>query len=107
MAYLNTFPELACIAVMEAMASDCLVITSSLGALPETTGGHGFLMEVSKDQMETVANYAKLTIDTINQAYDDPDGFSERLAQQKTFANKMYSWETRAEEWVEWSQTLL
>ena len=25
--------------------------------------------------------YAKLTIDTINQAYDDPDGFSERLAQ--------------------------
>ena len=67
-------------------------ITSSLGALPETTGGRGFLMDVSKDQMETVANYAKLTIDTINQAYDDPDGFSERLAQQKSFANKMYSW---------------
>ena len=44
-------------------------------------------MDVSKDQMEMVANYAKLTIDTINQAYDDPDGFSERLAQQKAFAN--------------------
>ena len=56
MAYLNTFPELACIAVMEAMASDCLVITSSFGALPESTGGHGLFMDVSKDQMEMVAN---------------------------------------------------
>ena len=92
---------------MEAMASDCLVITSSLGALPESTGGHGLLMDVSKDQMEMIANYVKLTIDTINQAYGDPDGFSERLVQQKAFANKMYSWETRAEEWVKWPQTLL
>ncbi len=56
LAYLNTFPELACIAVMEAMASGCLVIPSSFGALPESTGGHGFLMDVSKDQMEMVAN---------------------------------------------------
>lgn len=107
MAYLNTFPELACIAVMEAMASDCLVITSSLGALPETTNGHGFLMDVGKNQMETVSNYAKLTIDTINASYNDPDGFAERLLQQKDYANNTFSWETRADEWVEWLQTLL
>jgi len=56
MAYLNTFSDLACIAVMEAMASGCLVIPSSFGALPESTGGHGFLMDLSKDQMEMVAN---------------------------------------------------
>jgi len=56
MAYLNTFSDLACIAVMEAIASGCLVITSSFLALPESTGGHGFLMDVSKDQMEMVAS---------------------------------------------------
>lgn len=107
MAYPNTFPELACISVMEAMASDCLVITSDLGALGETTAGHGFLIKPKGGHLGFATNYAKLTTDVITAARNDPAAFTERLSKQKAFANKTYSWETRAREWEQWLLTEL
>jgi tetratricopeptide (TPR) repeat protein len=102
-AYPNTYPETSCIAVMEAMASGCWVVTSNLGALLETTAGFASLIswdegrEVYKQKFieETIKALRKCTAENSTEA-------EEHLRKQVNFVNNAYSWSGRALEWAEW-----
>jgi len=98
LAYPNTFPETSCIAVMEAMAAGCFIVTSKLGALPETTAGFAKLIEVDGDWQR----YGNLFIrEILNFLYNPKD-----LSAQVAYANKHYTWKVRAKEWETWIKTL-
>lgn len=100
LAYPNTFPETSCIAVMEAMASSCYVITSELGALPETTAGFGKLISFENGIEFYKTKFIEATLDILRKfkAGQVQEIEAVLLAQTK-FVNNNYHWTKRAEEW--------
>lgn len=100
--YPNTFPETSCIAVMEAMASGCHIITSDLGALPETTAGFATLVPFNQDLEIYQQNFVTATIDYINYLQSaNTNDIEEKLNKQVTYCQQHYLWKERAQEWLE------
>jgi len=93
LAYPNTFEETSCIAVMEAMAAGCLVVTSNLGALPDTTAGYAKLIEPSANWQEYGNNFIKIVSKLLQE--NNPG----KLDSQINFVNQHYTWSVRAKEW--------
>jgi glycosyltransferase involved in cell wall biosynthesis len=102
LAYPNTFAETSCIAVMEAMAAGCLVVTSDLGALPETTAGFGILLKPPSTVMDHAHHYSLAMREVLDGAKKDPVGLADHLKRQVAHVNATYTWKTRAREWDSW-----
>jgi glycosyltransferase involved in cell wall biosynthesis len=99
LAYPNTFAETGCIAVMEAMASGCAIVTSDLAALPETTEGFATLIPVSDDWY----SYAQGFLSALHQSMDfvRSDAGVEHLWRQVEHINSTCTWAVRARQWVD------
>jgi glycosyltransferase involved in cell wall biosynthesis len=110
LAYPNHFAETSCISVLEAMASGCLVVTSDLGALPETTEGFGRLVPVGDDWSTYQQRFIQ-EVQTLLQTPEDPVtspvfGKSQYLQWQVKYINRYYNWQRRALEWANWLQNI-
>ncbi len=56
--YPNTFEETSCITALEAQAAGCAIVSSNLGALPETTVGASILVNLERDLGLYCQNFA-------------------------------------------------
>jgi hypothetical protein len=72
LAYPNSYPETSCIAVLEAMAAGCVVVTSERGALPETSAGFARLDPVEGHREAYVEWFAAETVQALRRLAD-PD----------------------------------
>jgi glycosyltransferase involved in cell wall biosynthesis len=102
LAYPNTFAETSCIAVMEAMAAGCLVVTSTLGALPETMNGHGVNIRPPRDKDQYAREFSSKIVEVCRQARLDPDAYQDRIDRQVEYIRSTHTWSIRAQEWQRW-----
>lgn len=102
LAYPSTFPETSCIAVMEAMSAGAAILTTRLGALPETTAGFAHMVEATEDATRRAKDFADMVIAALNAIRIDPDAAAALRDQQIAYARREYAWPTRAEQWQAW-----
>lgn len=93
LAYPCIFEETSCLTVIEAAAAGCQVITTNIGALPETGSEFVTLVPIRADYPNIVMSFAE----GLTEVVDKAKGFNG--AYQSEFYNTMYGWERRAKEW--------
>lgn len=99
LAYPNTFEETSCIAVIEALSSGLRVVTSSLGALPETTEGWAKMYPFYPNKeihAQKFAEILKYEIELMSRGK-----LNRHLQLQANFYKHKWSWENRIDEWIE------
>ncbi|HEV3205277.1 MAG TPA: glycosyltransferase family 4 protein, partial [Gemmataceae bacterium] len=103
LAYPNTVPETFCIAVLEAMAAGCCVVTSQLGALPETTAGFGRLIPMDGDKENYLDRFVEKTLEVLHQlgGPGKPE-LENHLRRQVKYVNENCTWPLVAEKWIQW-----
>lgn len=97
-AYPTVFVETSCIAMMEAGAAGCGLITSSVGALSETAAGHATLVDPLPNKAGWSKAYAAAVIDRVRRDRADPTAARARLEEQARHFRSM-TWDVRAGEW--------
>jgi len=98
--YPNTFEETSCISVMEAMASGCHVITSDLGALPETTANFATIVSMSNDIEKFKENYIDSVVNYLDYLKSEsPKTVYEKRQRQIRYCQQNHTWDLRAREW--------
>ena len=102
LAYPSTFAETSCIAVLEAMASGAMVVTTALGALPETTNGFSRLTEYETNPAQLSKTFAAAVVETLKDAKRNPDSALKKRAEQIGYIRANYTWPARAREWQAW-----
>lgn len=98
LAYPNTFEETSCIAVIEALSAGLRVVTSSLGALPETTEGWANIYSFLADKQRHAIKFAEVLKDEIELLKRGK--LNDILATQAQNYGNKWSWNVRINDWT-------
>ena len=104
MAYPCIFEETSCISVIEALSSGLRVITSNLGALPETTEGWARIYPYLANKEYHTIKFSKILFDEIQKIKKGE--LTTYLKQQKEIYSHKWSWNERIKEWISFLNTL-
>jgi glycosyltransferase involved in cell wall biosynthesis len=106
LAYPSTFAETSCIVVLEAMATGAAVLTTHLGAIPETTNGLASMVGWQLNKAQLSESFAAMTIKALRGIQENPAEAAARRRVRMKFILNNYLWPARAKEWSEWLSSL-
>lgn len=104
LAYPNTFEETSCIAVIEALSAGLRVVTSSLGALPETTEGWARMYSFIHNKERHALKFSEILKEEIEKI--ETGELDQHLELQKQVYAPRWSWDQRIKEWTNFLNTL-
>lgn len=104
LAYPNTYAETSCIAMLEALAQGCRVVTSALGALPESSAGFARLVPFGELKPFAVSYFEALKQEILSYLQAPPHSQLRAQIQQ---IRQAYQWSERAAEWEQMACQLL
>ena len=96
-AHPSIWPETSCIAAIESMAAGCEVVTTNLGALPETCSSFGTFINFDRNFDNLEKKYREVLLNSIENFWSDKN--QNKLKLQRETINATYSWDTRSVEW--------
>jgi glycosyltransferase involved in cell wall biosynthesis len=96
-AYPSTFEETCCLAMVEAGAAGCRILSTNIGALFETGSEYAKLLPIQSDKDILAKMYANLLNEEIDNYWNLEN--QNKLKEQSDFYNKYYSWDLRSKEW--------
>lgn len=94
-AYPSVFEETCCLAMIEAGAAGCSIVSHNLGAIYETAAEFGNLLPVRIDDKQMAQCFASALNETIDNYWSSIDN----LKTQSDYFNKYYSWEVVEQQW--------
>lgn len=97
LAYPSIYEETSCLAAIEAGAAGCKIVTTDLGALPETCDKWATYVPHVFDRRELAENYAKI----LNNEIDNYASTCYNSKEQSDWFNNEYSWVNRSKEWID------
>jgi len=100
--YPSTFAETSCIAAMEAMAAGMLVVTSDLGALPETCRGLARLVPgpgPTRPAEQFAVDFARAVDQALTEFQSSRLQFMRDRFEQSRAINTACNWDVRAAQW--------
>lgn len=102
LAYPSTYEETSCLAAIEAGAAGCKIVTTNLGALPETCNNWATMLDYCYN--DDIQLLARQYADILNIEIDNYN--TDSIKQQSNWFNETYSWHNRAIEWKDFFNKL-
>ena len=102
--YPSFFAETFCITLLDSLAAGLEPIITDLGALKETSNGFGKLLPINNNFLQ---EYARSLDESINNKKLNFEKWCEKQYKQCLFINENYTWEKKAEQWLDLIKTII
>lgn len=98
-AYPSIYPETSCLTQMEALSAGCYAIYTDLGALPETSMGHGTMIPSHE---LTPERYAKEITNAIRMIKQNGYNYTKQVED----INNSFTWDIAKQNWLAFDKTI-